>query len=139
MSRKILMFTGLFSISLVLATMIPLNLPLSASTPTKAQTSVVAKNQRVSKSDLQQINKAILQDNQPISPQAPVTVRKVAVVSPYALAIVLIGEHGGGMSALMKKQGVWQVIGGGGGAIDEKYLVELGVPPKIANQLMRQI
>ncbi len=139
MNRKTQILVALFTITLILTTVFPFNSPLSASTPVKSSTNIIVQKQRVSKSDLQQINKAILQDNQPISPQAPVKVDKVAVVSPYALAIVLIGEHGGGMSALMKKQGVWQVIGGGGGAIDEKYLVELGVPSKIANQLMRQI
>lgn len=85
------------------------------------------------------ITQAVLQDNQPVSPQAPVKVDEIAIDGPYAIAIVLFGEHGGGMAALKKNQGVWKVVGGGGGAFDSKYLVEIGFPPETARTLMQRI
>lgn len=139
MNRKNQLFLGLFTIALVITTIFPTKSLVSASVPAKAPTMVIAQQQRNRTSDIQQITKAVLQDNQPISPQAPVKVDEVKIVNSYAIAIVLIGEHGGGMSVLQKKQGTWQVIGGGGGAIDEKYLVDLGVPSSTAQQLMRQL
>lgn len=139
MDRKTQLFLGLFTIVLVITTIFPTKSLVSAAVPVKAPTMVVAQQQRNRTSDIQQITKAVLQDNQPISPQAPVKVDEVNIVNSYALAIVLIGEHGGGISVLQKKQGVWQVIGGGGGAIDKKYLIELGVPPSTAQELMRQL
>lgn len=139
MDRKTQLFLALFTIALVITTIFPTKLLVSAAVPAKAPTSVLAQQQRSRASDIQQITKAVFQDNQPISPQAPVKVDEVKIVNSYAIAIVLIGEHGGGMSVLQKKQGIWQVIGGGGGAVDEKYLVELGVPPSTAQQLIRQI
>jgi hypothetical protein len=111
----------------------------NASINPKAPAITVAQRHRNIANEQQQIIKAILQDNQPISPQAPVKVKRIAIVEPYAVAIVLVGEEGGGMSALMKKQGVWRVIGGGGGAFDDKYLAEIGVPPETARKLMQQI
>ncbi len=139
MDRKTQLFLGLFTVALVVTTIFPINSLVSASVPAKAPISVLAQRQRSRASDIQQITKAVLQDNQPISPQAPVKVDEVKIVNSYAIAIVLIGEHGGGMSVLQKKQGIWQVIGGGGGAVDEKYLVELGVPSSTAQQLIGQI
>lgn len=89
--------------------------------------------------DKTEITQAVLQDNQSGSPQASARVDEIAVDGPYAIAIVLFGEHGGGMAALEKKQGVWKVVGGGGGAFDDKYLVEIGFPLETARALMQQI
>lgn len=136
MRKKTTLLLGMLTL-FVSATLLTHSVVSATSVPTASEL-VIAQKRSVA-SDEQQITKAILQDNQPISPQAPIKVDKIAIISPYALAIVLIGEHGGGMSALMKKQGVWQVIGGGGGAVDERNLVELGVPRQTARALMQKI
>lgn len=136
MRQKTKLLLGMLTL-FISATVLTNSIVSATSVPTASE--LVIAQRRNAADDEQQIIKAILQDNQPISPQAPIKVDKIAIISPYALAIVLVGEHGGGMSALMKKQGVWQVIGGGGGAVDERNLVELGVPNQTARTLMQKI
>lgn len=101
---------------------------------------IVAQNQgNMTSHDQRQITLVILQNNQPFSQQAQVKVDRIAIVDDYAVAIVLVGKHGGGMSVLKKAQSGWQVIGGGGGAFDDKYLIQIGIPPETAHQLMQRI
>jgi hypothetical protein len=61
----------------------------------------------------------------------------VAIVENYAIAGWLLGE-GGGEMLLLKKAGKWQVITGGGGAMNTSTLVEKGVPENVASQLVQQ-
>jgi len=139
MNKKTKLLLGILTTALVITATSTVNSFVNTSVAVGTPAFVIAQKQSNIASDRQQIVKAILKDNEPISPQAPIKVKKISIVEPYAVAIVLVGEHGGGMSALMKKQGVWQVIGGGGGAFDDKYLAEIGVPPEIARKLMQQI
>lgn len=102
--------------------------------------SVIAQSQSYMTSDEQQIVKAVLLNNQPNSPkEAPAQANKIVIANSYALASVLVGEHGGGMAVLSKKQGIWQVIGGGGGWLALNDLVKLGIPRSSAQKLLERI
>ena len=99
----------------------------------------IAQTQQNATTDKQQIIRAIQLDDQPAPPQAPARVDDLVIESPYAIATILYGEEGGGMAALKKEQGIWKVVGGGGGAFNSTYLVELGFPPKTAQSLMKRM
>ena len=91
-------------------------------------------------SDISQITPVVVQSltfpGQPADANPRVT--NVAVVGNYALAGWLLGD-GGGEMLLIKKENAWQSVKGGGGAMDSRNLVELGVPVNIANQLVQQL
>jgi hypothetical protein len=90
-------------------------------------------------SDTQQIQTMVVQ--QLTTPGLPADanprVTHVAIVQNYAIAGWLLGE-GGGEMLLIKQDGKWQVLTGGGGAMNTSTLVEQGVPENIAMQLVRQ-
>ncbi|WP_017301628.1 hypothetical protein [Nodosilinea nodulosa] len=65
-------------------------------------------------------------------------VSHVAVVGNYALVDWLLGD-GGGEMLLTRQDNAWQVVGGGGGAMDSRTLIELGVPEVTAVQLVQQL
>ncbi len=65
-------------------------------------------------------------------------VSHVAVVGNYALVDWLLGD-GGGEMLLTRQDDAWQVIDGGGGAMDSRTLIELGVPEGNAVQLVQQL
>jgi hypothetical protein len=64
-------------------------------------------------------------------------VTHLAIVQHYAIAGWLLGE-GGGEMLLINREGKWQVLTGGGGAMNTSTLVEQGVPEPIAIQLVQQ-
>jgi hypothetical protein len=64
-------------------------------------------------------------------------VTQVAISDQFAIAGWLLGE-GGGEMLLIKQQGKWQVVTGGGGAMNVKFLVEKGVPAQTASQLIQR-
>lgn len=121
----------------VVATLLTNSIVSATTIPTKSEL-VIAQNRSLT-DDEQQITKAVILDNQPISPQAPVKVNKIAIAGSFALASVLIGEHGGGIAAVANKQHSWQVIGGGGGWLVLNDLVKLGIPRRSAEILLEQI
>jgi hypothetical protein len=90
-------------------------------------------------SDQQQIQTVVVQ--QLTTPGLPTDANPrmthVAIIENYAIAGWLLGE-GGGEMLLTKKAGKWQVITGGGGAMNTNTLVEKGVPENIASQLVQQ-
>ncbi len=130
---------GMFTTILVITTSFTPKSLVSAFTPLSPTVTVGQNKVNIRSNDRRQIIRAIGQNNKPISPNAPVRVDKITIVDDYAVAIVLVGEHGGGMSALKKTQSGWQVVGGGGGAFDDKYLIQIGVPPETAKKLMQRI
>ncbi|PSB43151.1 hypothetical protein C7B80_25055 [Cyanosarcina cf. burmensis CCALA 770] len=96
-------------------------------------------SQSYSNSDLsekKQIEKAILADAQRENWQPKIGT--ISVVDDYALATTY-DENVGGETILKKQQGVWQVIGGTGGAFSRaEELVQLGgVPVTIARRLLQ--
>lgn len=109
----------------------------------QAPAQVVAQDQGNNMENQQQITKAILLDDRrsrgTVSGIAPLQVDKTAINGPYAMALVLIGEHGGGVTVLSKKQGTWQVIGGGGGWLILKDLEALGIPRSSAQVLLERL
>jgi hypothetical protein len=78
--------------------------------------------------------------NYHLQPGATSTLRVTRIVSAgeYALANWLDGD-GGGQAALIKKNGKWTVVGLGGGAMDQRNLVEYGFPADVAQQIIEQI
>ncbi len=130
---------GFVAAIVLTTTIVATNSFVGASVTSITPSVVIAQSQRNTGTDEKQIIKAVLLDNQPISPQAPVRVEKIAIAGSFALTSVLIGEHGGGMAALAKKQDGWQVIGGGGGWMVLNDLVKLGIPRRSAQILMEQI
>lgn len=70
------------------------------------------------------------------TPQQPV-VKRTTVAGNYAIATWTWGEAGG-QSILTKKQGRWQVLSSGGGAVDVATLKGAGVPEQIARTLMQK-
>jgi hypothetical protein len=70
------------------------------------------------------------------TPQQPM-VKRTTVAGNYAIATWLWGEAGG-QSILAKKQGRWQVLSSGGGAVDVATLKGAGVPESIARTLMQK-
>ncbi len=77
------------------------NVSVTAVSPT----TVIA--QARSAPDKQLITKAVLEDDRRNNSNganvAPLQVRQIAIVNPYALATTIIGEHGGGVAVLSKK------------------------------------
>lgn len=65
-------------------------------------------------------------------------VSHVAVVDNYALVDWLLGD-GGGEMLLTRQDDTWQVVDGGGGAMDSRTLIELGVPAETSVQLVQQL
>jgi hypothetical protein len=65
-----------------------------------------------------------------------VQVTRIISSGEYALVELRIGD-GGGQSALIKKNGQWTVVGAGGGAMDQRNLVEYGFPPDIAQKMIQ--
>ena len=70
------------------------------------------------------------------TPDQPI-VRRTSIEGNYAVATWTWGEAGG-QSILAKKQGRWQVLSAGGGAVDVTTLKEVGIPEKIARALMQK-
>ena len=64
-------------------------------------------------------------------------VKRTSVEGNYALATWTWGEAGG-QSILAKKQGRWQVLSSGGGAVDVTTLKEVGIPEQTARILMQK-
>lgn len=64
-------------------------------------------------------------------------VTRIAIVENYAIAGWLLGQ-GGGEMLLIKREGKWQVLTGGGGTMNTNTLVEQGVPESIAIRLLQQ-
>lgn len=65
-------------------------------------------------------------------------VRKVAVVSSYALVSWVEGEAGG-QALLQKQAGTWKMLTHGGGWLGLGGLKQAGVPQAIAERLLTQI
>ena len=65
-------------------------------------------------------------------------VERVVIVSDYAITDWLYAD-GGGETVLRKENGVWQPLGGGGGAMASTDVIALGVPQDIAIQLIQQL
>lgn len=65
-------------------------------------------------------------------------VRKVAVVSGYALVSWIEGEAGG-QALLQKQPGTWKILTHGGGWLGLGGLKQVGVPQAIAERLLTQI
>jgi hypothetical protein len=70
------------------------------------------------------------------TPKQPI-VNRTTVEGNYAIASWIWGEAGG-QSILTKKQGRWQVLSAGGGAINLTTLKEVGVPDQTARALMQK-
>lgn len=136
MKKQTKLLLAMFSL-VVVATLLTNSIVSATTVPTKSELIIAQRGSLTS--DQQQITKAVILDNQPTPPQAPVKVNKIAIAGSFALASVLIGEHGGGMAALAKKQNNWQVIGGGGGWMVLNDLVKLGIPHRSAEILLGQI
>lgn len=64
-------------------------------------------------------------------------VYRTTIEGNYAIASWLWGEAGG-QTILIKKQGRWQVLRSGGGAVDVGTLKTAGVPEKTARTLMQK-
>lgn len=136
MKKQTKLLLAMFTL-VVVATLLTNSIVSATTVPTRSELIIAQRGSLTS--DQQQITKAVILDNQPISPQAPVKVNKIAITGSFALASVLIGEHGGGMAALAKRQNSWQVIGGGGGWMVLNDLVKLGIPYRSAEILLGQI
>lgn len=111
MKKQTKLLLGMFTVFIV-TTLLTHSIVTATTVPTAGELVIAQRGSLTS--DQQQITKAIILDNQPTPPQAPVKVNKIVIAGSFALASVLIGEHGGGMAALAKKPDGWQVIGGGG-------------------------
>jgi hypothetical protein len=70
------------------------------------------------------------------TPEQPI-VRRTSIEGNYAVATWTWGEAGG-QSILTKKQGRWQVLSSGGGAVNLATLKEVGIPEQTARVLMQQ-
>lgn len=86
--------------------------------------------------DEREIKKALLADAKQQNWQ--VKIGAITIVDGYALATTY-DENTGGEAVLKKQQGVWQVIGGTGGAFSQpEELVEFGkVPLSTARRLLQ--
>ena len=75
-------------------------------------------------------------------------VRRLLLLAPHeAISPVVVDSgygmaewfgNGGGEDAFAKQNGVWQRIGGGGGAFNAEYLVSKHVPTTVADRLIRR-
>lgn len=65
-------------------------------------------------------------------------VSHIAIVGDYALVDWLLGD-GGGEMLLTRQDDTWQVVDGGGGAMDSRTLIELSFPAETAVQLVQQL
>jgi hypothetical protein len=70
------------------------------------------------------------------TPEQPI-VKRTSVAGNYAVATWTWSEAGG-QSILAKKQGRWQVLSSGGGAVNLATLKEVGIPEQTARTLMQQ-
>ncbi len=98
----------------------------------------IAGTQQPSQSpDVQAVTQAALQQIADTHPNARVSAQilHVTIVENYAIAEWQRGETGG-QQALVKRNGVWLVLGGGGGDIEAPQLVEYGIPERVATQLI---
>lgn len=115
------------------------NVLVTAITPTI----VIAQEQNRSTLDRQLITEAVLAEDRHNNSSganiAPLQVKEIAITNSYALATTIIGEHGGGLAVLSKKQGNWRVVGGGGGWLILKDLEALGIPRNSARVLLERI
>jgi hypothetical protein len=71
------------------------------------------------------------------TPSEQPTVYRTTIEGNYAIATWTWGEAGG-QTILAKKQGRWQVLGSGGGAVNVATLKTMGVPDKTARVLMQK-
>ena len=135
--RMILNITSVIAIAVTVV--ISHNALVTATT----STIVIAQEQNLSTLDKQLITEAVLEDDRRNNSSganiAPLQVKKIAITNSYALATTIIGEHGGGVAVLSKKQGKWRVIGGGGGWLILKDLEALGIPRNSARVLLERI
>lgn len=65
-------------------------------------------------------------------------ITEISVFESYALATWVCSE-GGGNVALIKKGGSWNIVAGGGGAMDPKNLEESGIPIEAARKLLDRL
>ena len=86
--------------------------------------------------DEREIVKALIADAKEQNWQ--IKIGAITIVDGYAIATTY-DENTGGESVLKKQQGVWQIIGGTGGAFSQpEELVKFGnVPPSTAHRLLQ--
>lgn len=133
----------ILNITIVIAIAITVVISHNALVTATTQTTVIAQAQNRYTLDQQLITEVVLEDdrrnNSSGANVAPLQVKEIAITNFYALATTIIGEHGGGVAVLSKKQGNWRVIGGGGGWLILKDLEALGIPPNSAQILLERI
>lgn len=133
----------ILNITIVIAIAITVVISHNALVTATIPTIVIAQEQNLSTLDKQLITEAVLEDDRRNNSSganiAPLQVEKIAITNSYALATTIIGEHGGGVAVLSKKQGKWRVVGGGGGWLILKDLESLGIPRNSARVLLKRI
>lgn len=133
----------ILNITIVIAIAITVVISHNALVTATIPTIVIAQEQNLSTLDKQLITEAVLEDDRRNNSSganiAPLQVKKIAITNSYALATTIIGEHGGGVAVLSKKQGKWRVVGGGGGWLILKDLESLGIPRNSARVLLERI
>lgn len=131
----------ILNITIVIA--IAITVVISHNALATTPTIVIAQEQNLSTLDKQLITESVLEDDRRNNSSganiAPLQVKKIAITNSYALATTIIGEHGGGVAVLSKKQGKWRVVGGGGGWLILKDLESLGIPRNSARVLLERI
>ncbi len=117
--------TAIMQTALAITTQPTLNISVKATAKKKVKSdSAVAKT-----TVAQLLSKVDKTTEQPI-------VRRTSVEGNYAIATWTWGEAGG-QAILMKKQGRWQVLSSGGGAVNVDTLKKVGIPEKTARILMQ--
>jgi hypothetical protein len=121
-------FTLLFAAALMTATAVE---PWMHSTQATATQPI-----QIAQNSDQVVVKKIVQ--QQLGKSKQFKVRKVAVVSGYALVSWIEGEAGG-QALLQKQSGTWKILTYGGGWLGLGGLKQAGVPQAIAERLLTQI
>jgi hypothetical protein len=88
------------------------------------------------KNEYESIKRIIIQDDLRRGFK-PTKIFEPFISSNYALITILHGEMGG-QAILKKNKNTWKIIMQGGGSFGKQGLIEYGVPPKDADNIMRQ-
>lgn len=141
MNIKQRLMLGLMTTILIITTSVVARALAKDSVGQKIPAAVVAQAEQIApggESQAQsQITEAIVHDNASFT--VPTKVDQIVIDGPYALAVFLVGEHGGGMAVLMQKPAGWEVLSSDGGAFDSRDLVGFGFPPETARSLLQRL
>jgi hypothetical protein len=135
--KKLLPLVLIATISAIgITSMMPISLVMARQSTLIASVKATAKKKVAIDAAVAKATIAQLLSKVDKTPEQPI-IRRTSVEGNYAIATWTWGEAGG-QALLTKKQGRWQVLVSGGGAVDVATLKEKGVPEKIARILMQK-